>query len=148
MDMHSGGGTKEEPFEYIYIEAPQKEAEVVFYNRFGHNPNRVSCTCCGEDYSISESDSIEQATAYERGCDYAYFRPDGTECTKEEGWKIGKGLVDGYSSRYVERPNQYGRYQTLEDYIKRKDILFIREQDIKPEERKGTVPYQGYVWVD
>ena len=54
MDMHSGGKCKEEPFEHIYIEAPQEEAELIFFNRYGHNPNRVSCTCCGEDYNISE----------------------------------------------------------------------------------------------
>ena len=32
MDMHSGGGTKEKPFEYIYIQAPEKEAKVIFYD--------------------------------------------------------------------------------------------------------------------
>ena len=79
MDMHSGGGAKEAPYEYIYIEAPESEAKTIFYNRFGHNPERVSCACCGEDYSISEEESLEQATAFERGCDYAYFGPDGAE---------------------------------------------------------------------
>ena len=43
-DMASGGDTKEEPYENIYIEAPEEEAKVIFYNRFGHNPERVSCT--------------------------------------------------------------------------------------------------------
>jgi len=52
MDMHSGGDLKEK-WQYIYIEAPEEEAKVIFYNRFGHNPNRVTCTCCGKDYSIS-----------------------------------------------------------------------------------------------
>ncbi len=66
MDMHSGGGTKERPYEYIYIEAPRQEAISVFYARFGHNPERVSCTCCGDDYSIEEFDTLEEATEYER----------------------------------------------------------------------------------
>lgn len=66
MDMHSGGGTKEEPYEYIYIEAPVSEAKVIFYNRFGHNPERVTCTCCGEDYSIDAEETLEKATEYER----------------------------------------------------------------------------------
>lgn len=70
MDMHSGGHCKEKPYEYIYIEAPLKEAKVIFYNRFGHNPDRVTCTCCGEDYSITESDSLEQASGYERKAKY------------------------------------------------------------------------------
>lgn len=66
MDMHSGGGSKEDQ-QYIYIEAPGREAVVIFYNRFGHNPHRVTCTCCGSDYSISESATLDEATQYERG---------------------------------------------------------------------------------
>ena len=81
-DMHSGGGSKvlrkpdgtftdgdrfshesdDEPINYIYIEAPKDEAKLVFYNRFKRNPERVSCTCCGEDYYISESETLEQPT--------------------------------------------------------------------------------------
>jgi hypothetical protein len=125
MDMHSGGGTKEGVYEYIYIEAPQDMAEVVFYNRFDHNPNRVSCTCCGEDYSISESESLEQATAYERNCHW-----------------------DAKEKMYVEKKGKYGKYASLSDYIKQKNILIIAATDIKSNERKGTVPKQGYVWMD
>lgn len=65
-DMHSGGRTKEEPYNRIYIEAPEREAKVIFYNRFGHNPERITCTCCGEDYSISEYNSLCAATKYDR----------------------------------------------------------------------------------
>lgn len=64
MDMHSGGGLKE-THQYILIEAPQDEAEIIFYNRFNHSPNRISCTCCGSDYSISTGFSLEQVTASE-----------------------------------------------------------------------------------
>lgn len=58
FDMSSGGGSKE-PHEVILIEAPEDEAKVIFYNRFGHNPERISCACCGVDYSIYEVDSPE-----------------------------------------------------------------------------------------
>lgn len=124
MDMHSGGGLKEK-WQYIYIEAPEQEAKAIFYNRFGHNPDRVTCTCCGEDYSTNESDSLEQATGFERGCDY------------ENG-------------KYVERQRtkySFHTYQTLEEYLKKDSVLVIRDQDIKPEERLGEPPEQGYVWV-
>ena len=65
-DMHSGGGCKEPPYEKIYIEAPESEAMVIFYNKFGHSPSRVTCTCCGEDYSVSEFATLEDATRFQR----------------------------------------------------------------------------------
>ncbi len=126
MDMHSGGGLKEK-YDYIYIEAPENEAEIIFYNRFGHNPNRVSCTCCGNDYSITEGESLERVTAYERGCRY-----------------------DNEKRDYVEEPDarySYKSYMTLEEYKNRASALFIYAKDIKPNERVGDVPTEGYVWM-
>jgi len=67
-DMHSGGGQKEK-FSQCFIEASYDEAKSVFYSRFGHNPERITCTCCGEDYSISEYKTLEEATKYHRGDD-------------------------------------------------------------------------------
>jgi hypothetical protein len=127
MDMHSGGGQKEK-WQYIYIEAPEKEAELIFYNRFGHNPNRVTCTCCGSDYSISEYKTLEEATGYNRGC----------------AW-------DNKKKRYIEKQNKqdsFHKYTTLLSYKKRKDVHVIYKKDIKPKEKKGEIPVQGYVWQD
>ena len=109
-DMHSGGGTKEEPYEHIFIEAPEDEAEVIFYNRFGHNPHRITCTCCGSDYAIDEYKTLKEATAYHR--------------------KRG------------------GKTITVKEYSKERNVLIIRVNEIKAEERKGCLPTQGYVWVD
>ena len=124
-DMHSGGGLKER-WSHIYIEAPEEEAKVIFYNRFGHNPERVTCTCCGEDYSISEDESLEQLSGYQRGCKY-----------EEDG--------------YVEKKDtKFGIHEflSLEEYEKQSHILIVYAKDIKPEERQGSIPEQGYVWVD
>jgi hypothetical protein len=150
MDMHSGGEQKEQ-WSKIYIEAPKEEAKLIFFNRFEHNPERVTCTCCGDDYSIDTHETLEEASAYDRGCDYGYFRPDGTECKEDEAWISGKGLTKGYSEGYVERGGgklQFHKYQTLKQYKKSKDVLFIYADEIKSEERKGEIPKQGYVWVD
>lgn len=157
MDMHSGGELKEK-WQYIYIEAPQAEAEVIFYNRFGHNPHRVSCTCCGSDYSIAESPSLEQATGYDRNCHYAYMDTKGREVPQEKAWVRGKGMRRGYTQSYVERGRESkwgtnGGYKTLDAYkraAKRGKISahFIYAKNIKPEERTGTLPDQGYVWID
>lgn len=59
MDLHSGGGPRDS-FEYVYIEAPQAEAEVIFYNKFGHNPYDVNCPCCGSNYGVYEEESLPQ----------------------------------------------------------------------------------------
>ena len=68
MDMHSGGGLKER-YSHIYIEAMGEDAaSLIFYNRFGHNPNRITCTCCGEDYAINEYDDSIFNTCCYRWC--------------------------------------------------------------------------------
>lgn len=151
-DMNSGGGLKEGPYSEIYIEAPEDEAVRIFYNRFGHNPNRVTCTCCGNDYSINESETLEQATAYQRNCGYVFRNPAGEVCDKKEGFVIGKGMQAGYTCGYEEVPDtlfKYGRpLVPLADYIKQPNVLVIRADEIKPEERVGKVPEQGYVWQE
>jgi hypothetical protein len=126
-DMHSGGGLKEE-WAKIYIEAPMEEAKVIFYNRFGHNPERITCSCCGPDYSIAENETLKEASAYHRGCLY-----DRVEKKWIEKWERG-----GFYSRYVP----------LEEYVKQSDVLIIYDKDIQPYERLGSVPRQGYVWID
>ena len=125
-DMHSGGETKEQ-WSQIFIEAPEDEAKIIFYNRFGHNPERVTCTCCGEDYSISEYETLAEATAYHRNCAY-----DG----------------DGH----IEKPRRdYGNtrpLETIESYGNMPNVLYVYAQEILPEERIGDIPEQGYVWID
>jgi len=63
--QHSGGVSKE-TYENIYIEASEEEAIAIFHNRFGHDPQRVSCTCCGEDYAVYEYENIEEASSFRR----------------------------------------------------------------------------------
>jgi hypothetical protein len=104
MDMHSGGGTKEK-WQYIYIEAPESEAKVIFYNRFGHNPDRVSCTCCGNDYIISEG-PLDQITAYERGCAYS---------NEDKCWIEAPDAARTWGSGYC----------TIEQYQADPEVLFI-----------------------
>lgn len=168
MDMHSGGGLKEAPKQYIYIEASEAEARVIFYNRFGHSPNRVSCTCCGEDYSLSEGVSLLRVTAFERHCDnlntprdsttglyrapddpwfeeHYYLEPDEVIEATRRGY-----VVHENTSKRIGRQHgsDFGRYQTLAEYLRNPEVLVIADADIKPEWRTGGVPEQGYAWQD
>lgn len=147
VDMNSGGGQKEK-FSELYIQASEQEARIVFYNRFGHNPDRITCTCCGKDYSVSEEKDLIQATAYHRGCRFGYIR-NGREVSKTEGWKYSVGLIDGAEEHYFEEAdpdNTYRKYLTLVEYLKREDVQVIYAEDIKSEERLGEIPEQDYIW--
>lgn len=150
-DMHSGGGCKEKPFEKIYIEAPEDEARSVFYARFGHNPSRVTCTCCGEDYSVSESETLERATGYHRNCEYAYFDKKGVEQELPEGMNHAWANGEGWIQRTVERQRVTkwgvpGPYIPLNEYIAMPDVLVIYAAEIADDERRHDVPEEGYVW--
>lgn len=97
-DMHSGGRQKEK-WSHIFIEAPEEEAIVIFYNRFGHNPNKVTCTCCGQDYSIS-SGELEEVSDYYTRNNPTFLTNDsvlviyGKDITPEE--RIGDVPIEGY----------------------------------------------------
>ena len=143
-DMHSGGGTKEGDYDKIYIEAPENEAKIIFYKRFGHNPDRVSCTCCGPDYSIDERDSLAQASAFHRNCGYVYRNASGKVVDKNKAWKPGIGIVKGYKVSYEDVKESI----PLSEYVKHKTVLVIYKDQIKDSERTGTIPEQGYVGVE
>ncbi len=135
MDMHSGGGLKESPFAYIFIQADEEKAKLIFYNVFGHNPDRVTCTCCGSDYSIDSEESLESATAFERGCEFV------TDYAEEGGGHYIEAQATKYS---FDR-----EYQSITDFMMRDDNKFITQGEIAehPEWTQGSVPEQGYVWV-
>lgn len=156
-DMNSGGGVKHD-VAHIYIEAPEGEAKSVFYARFGTNPERVSCTCCGEDYSIEEEPSLEEATGYQRNL--PSIVPDwGTDfyaLPLEDRRKVndltrhlepGQDMPEGYAFSANPMPMR-GDPIALEDYIASGEILVIRASEISDDERSAHVPEQGYVWQD
>lgn len=125
MDMSLGGG-KKLAWRYIYIEADEQEAVVIFYNRFGRSPYRVTCTCCGPDYSISSEESLTQLTGYARGCAYS-----------------------GDERRYLETPDtgKWAKpYLTLEQYRADPKVLIIPAEEVALGERMGRVPDEGYIW--
>lgn len=151
MDMNSGGSPKQK-WDQIYIEAAEDEAKLIFYNRFGQNPDRVSCTCCGSDYSISSDESLEQLTGYHRGCASEYV--DGDKILSEDEYRamsFAQRSKKKITHRYAERedPNRsYNKYKSLDKYLAGKSIKVIRADEISYDDRRGTVPQQGYVWVD
>ncbi|RTK99467.1 MAG: hypothetical protein EKK57_09425 [Proteobacteria bacterium] len=62
-DMHSGGSLKLK-WHYIIVNLPQGEAIRYFKDNFGRDPYNVTCDCCGEDYSIMDYSSFEEAAKF------------------------------------------------------------------------------------
>lgn len=52
-DMHSGGGKKTE-FWYHIVMLPEAQAIAWFEHHYKVDFNRVSCDCCGSDFSAYE----------------------------------------------------------------------------------------------
>jgi hypothetical protein len=135
-DMHSGGPQKLE-WAHIFIEAPEEEAKSVFYSRFGRNPERVSCTCCGEDYSISEFEDLQQATAFHRGCRFD------TE-TGKYGEKSGPKKHTFYTFIPFE---DFLKNPMFKDCGEKNSVLLIYKDSISKGQRSAKVPQEGYVWA-
>lgn len=80
-DMSSGGDQKLQ-YKIIYIELPEKLAREEFERRFGRDPDHVTCHCCGEDFSVSEYETLTEATEFDRSrpgrgeIDFAAFCQD------------------------------------------------------------------------
>lgn len=109
MDMHSGGSCKIDidgvDKQYIYIEAPEDVAVAIFEERFGRDPHNVTCDCCGNDYSVGESPTLEEASGYDRNCKW-----------------------DAVTRTYVEGPDTartWQTYKTVAEYVKQDDVLVI-----------------------
>jgi hypothetical protein len=64
-DMSSGGRQKLE-WKFIYINAPEAVAKLVFEKLFGRDPDHVTCDCCGEDYSTSQNETLDKVSKYIR----------------------------------------------------------------------------------
>ena len=144
-DMHSGGQTKVVVDgvgkNHIYVELPQPEAEVFFQNRFGRNPHRVTCTCCGEDYSVDSHESLSQITGFHRNlrCLETPRLENGRYDNNDPIIKSHLYLEDG-----EEPPPGYAvsaRYRSarvgvpLDEYLKADDVIVIYAKDI--EVRRG-----------
>jgi len=131
-DMHSGGSQKLD-WKLILIEAPEREAISVFYSRFDRNPRRVTCTCCGPDYFISEYPTLAEATAYHRGCRWS----------KEANCYVEENDPD----------NTYRGFTPIFDYVDgggtdHEKARFIFAPDISDDERHLDVPDEGYIWKE
>lgn len=102
MDMHSGGGCKFKPFEYIYVEG-KDEADClrIFEKETGRDPYHVTCDCCGEDYCVSTAETLAEATGFER----------------HRGWGATIPL-DEYISRVTVKVYPLKQDMTYEDSVK------------------------------
>jgi hypothetical protein len=102
-DMHSGGRQKLD-WDKILIQADEGTARAIFQNRFDRDPDNVTCSCCGEDYSVNEESSISQAIGYHLG------------------WHCEKG-------QYIERQRRWHNGNPDESFRTMKDFLADPEHE-------------------
>ena len=116
-DMNSGGFTKSK-YKTILIDCDNEtEAIELFEARFDRHPRNITCNCCGYDYSISDFDSLEDATALDRMCqmsqDYETFQEKPS--TDED----------------AEYFSKFNKYVTFDEYIEfSTDVLVIKAVDV------------------
>ena len=136
-DMHSGGGTKVDGYQHIYIEAPEDEATEEFRQRFNRDPMNVTCQCCGPDYSIDEWPSLKQATGYERNC-------RNIKTPKDEDGRYMNYLPEVRENYYLEPDEEppegfvvddkfspFGDHIPLDEYVEQDDVLVIEAGEIE-----------------
>lgn len=103
-DAYAEGFLKFKHYEFIIVEGKVEEALSMFIDMTNVDPKKVTCTCCGQHYSIREYDSVFQATAFERGCRY-----------------------DNSLQCYVEEVSDFPimEYATVENFINQDNVLVI-----------------------
>jgi hypothetical protein len=136
-DMHSGGDQKLD-WGHIFIEADEERARVVFQERFGRDPDNVTCDCCGADYSVTECKyTLAQATGYERGCRPLETPRDPNTrrfLPVEDPWFHEHYYLEkGEEPRapYTAEPEKsWHKYRTLDEYLKSGEALVITAEEI------------------
>lgn len=106
FDMCSGGNQKL-AWSVIYVNLPENEAIEWFENRFNRNPNNVTCNCCGEDYSISSADTLENLTQFQRN------------------QKFREMVVKNNPNIDYETYRKITEEISLEEYLSLDDVLYI-----------------------
>ena len=138
-DMHSGGGQKTR-FDKIFVELPEEAAREWFVKEFHRDPDNVTCTCCGPDFSVTVSKDLRQATAYHRNCESVSVKDGG--------------------GHYIEEPQEFaGRVREhvpLEEYVEnaasspdaeggRNAVLIVTAEELgDPWADEFTAEYEGY----
>lgn len=156
-DMHSSGTTKVPPFNKIYIQAPKDIAERVFQAKFGRNPHRITCSCCGADYDVEDYATLEEASAYHRNCPWA--APNKPKDFASRSMQEQAVWNSTHQGRYLEageklprnwvmdRYNDGKHAITLKEYLTHKDVKVIYANEITEEEKKTELHEEGYVWI-
>jgi hypothetical protein len=121
-DMHSGGGTKVGNYAKIYVQAPYDEAVDWFTDRY-RDPHYVTCECCGPDYSVNEYPTLEKATRFHRE------RSDYKTAKYNAYRKLGLRPWDDELPDDV-RATIPQRYDSVMEYVQRKDVLVIYARDM------------------
>jgi hypothetical protein len=130
MDMHSGGGMKQAPYDRLYLRAASEKAAIEqFMERFGHDPEMASCDTCGRNYSIDSDEDLHQLSGYDRNLRFAH--PKGGS----KNWGSGRYLEPdevipkGWEVSAAHSPSRNGI--PLHVYLRKEDVYFDAKSDLE-----------------
>jgi hypothetical protein len=119
FDLHSGGGAKTR-WGSIYVEGRDvAEAVARFQEHTGRDPEHVTCTCCGDDYAVSDDETLERACAYDRGCRWA---APGKGGPGGRWLEPGESVPDDLAVRHHYRSTTG---ETMAEFRERTDVLIL-----------------------
>jgi len=109
-------GVPQIPFRLVYVEAPEYAAREVIKLRFG-----ITITEGDQRFNIEQQPNLEQVSGFDRGCSCLYQPSTG----KLRWVEIRQMPVGDW-----EYHEGYGRYEELDQYVRSRDLLFIRASEV------------------
>lgn len=146
-DMHTSGVSKLQ-WEHVFIEADEDTARKMFAEAFGRHADDSACSCCGEDFSVSESPTLADATGFHRHLVYGSTLvggPDWRNATHEQRMhanEVGRYLEPdepvpaGWQTRVAtsvelgfDQPQSFADFLAdphFDDIGRRREVLILR----------------------
>lgn len=126
-DLHTGGETKIEPYNHIFVNLDEKTAIQWFKHITGRDPFTNSCRCCGNDYAVDGFESLDDAARYHYIHDLQRRLYTGDATIPEE---IAINRKEAFTEQAREllnsQTNRNWMIEHIQAYFDRPDVLVVK----------------------
>lgn len=125
------GGSAFMPYDYVFIEADENDACMIFATKFVVDHRNEVCDCLFDNLNVDSGPSIKSLTVYDRGCEY-----DKSKGEWVESQRLGA--------------ESWNPYISVEDFlIKNRDkVLIIRKHEFPEGWKEMNIYKQRMTWED